>query len=595
MKFLQLALVFLCCQSYAVAPALYDGRFRPVESAAELQVYSWSRSRQDGLKILQQLHRKGPEAIEEQPLFYVQRAESKALLALPLKQNRYALKTLRTAFGPDALKALLRGSFWQAYEESHARSSRQELNTLAPELWVSLNGEQLSLTMRPDSWPWKQLEPSAQLGPASEHPNKPSLEEVQDILRLISEFAVAEVPRQAPLTQRLQALGRDFRMLPIKALPGQWASLRALATEAENFTPYPDSSVQQLRQHYSAWMASGKERDWKALTTLLANTYAEHLAGTVYLNANGKSLRYPYVWQLKLEQAYSQLPLIQLCIALYALAGLLMMVNGRGKSLFLLGFFLHTAVLLIRSAILERPPVSNMFETVIYVPWITSALSLILRTGLPLAAAGNVVLLLLLLLTGLSQSLENVQAVLDSQYWLSIHVMMVVASYGVFLLAGLLGHLYLLAQRFEWKDAAQLRTLSQSILRCFYIGCTLLIPGTILGGVWAAQSWGRFWDWDPKESWAFISSACYLLWIHAYRFGKIRDLGLAIGSVIGLIAISFTWYGVNYILGTGLHSYGFGSGGELYYYAYLLAELAFLALTCKPPAASKPLSSPKHY
>ncbi len=111
-------------------------------------------------------------------------------------------------------------------------------------------------------------------------------------------------------------------------------------------------------------------------------------------------------------------------------------------------------------------------------------------------------------------------------------------------------------------ETSALPQLSKSILHTMYIGTAMLIAGTILGGVWAAESWGRFWDWDPKESWAFISSCCYLIFIHAYTFRYIHQIGLAIGAVIGLWAISFTWYGVNYILGTGLHSYGFGSGAK---------------------------------
>ena len=112
--------------------------------------------------------------------------------------------------------------------------------------------------------------------------------------------------------------------------------------------------------------------------------------------------------------------------------------------------------------------------------------------------------------------------------------------------------------------------------KTLYIGTALLIVGTILGGVWAAQSWGRFWDWDPKESWAFISALMYLAFLHAYKFRKIKERGLAIGSILGLMTISFTWYGVNYILGTGLHSYGFGGGGEWLYYSYLLGEGLFI-------------------
>jgi len=167
--------------------------------------------------------------------------------------------------------------------------------------------------------------------------------------------------------------------------------------------------------------------------------------------------------------------------------------------------------------------------------------------------------------------------VLDSQYWLTVHVLMVVGSYGMFALAGVLGHFYLISRLISGRQTDQTERFGRQILQAMYLGTALLIPGTILGGVWAAESWGRFWDWDPKESWAFISSCVYLIWIHAYRFGHIRYDGLAVGSITGLMVISFTWYGVNYILGTGLHSYGFGSGGEIYYYLYLAGEAAFIA------------------
>lgn len=118
--------------------------------------------------------------------------------------------------------------------------------------------------------------------------------------------------------------------------------------------------------------------------------------------------------------------------------------------------------------------------------------------------------------------------------------------------------------------------LSNILLTLLYIGEFLLIAGTVLGGIWAAQSWGRFWDWDPKEAWAFISAAVYALIIHAYRFNYIASFGLASGAVLGLVSILFTWYGVNFVLGTGLHSYGFGNGSGWYFFFYAAAELVFL-------------------
>jgi ABC-type transport system involved in cytochrome c biogenesis permease subunit len=221
---------------------------------------------------------------------------------------------------------------------------------------------------------------------------------------------------------------------------------------------------------------------------------------------------------------------------------------------------------------------------VLYVPWVAACASLLLpafrRHSLALLAAcvTSIGLLVILEVTDLNQSLDQVQAVLDSQFWLLIHVLLVVGSYGIFILGAIMGHFYLgmfIAQR---QENATMKHLSYMILQTLYGGTAMLIAGTILGGVWAAESWGRFWDWDPKESWAFISSCFYLIWIHAYRFHRIASFGLAIGAVSGLLAISFTWYGVNYILGTGLHSYGFGSGGEYYYYAFIGSECLFLGV-----------------
>ena len=250
----------------------------------------------------------------------------------------------------------------------------------------------------------------------------------------------------------------------------------------------------------------------------------------------------------------------------------------------ILAFLCHTIILALRGYILQRPPVSNMFETMIYVPWIAVFFSLCLwfwkksRFTLIAASLSALILLVLMKLTTVNSNLENVQAVLDSQYWLTIHVLMIVASYGAFILAGLMGHFYLFLVLRDGNEGSSLKLCAFTLLQSLYIGVALLIPGTLLGGVWAAESWGRFWDWDPKESWAFISSCIYLVAIHAYRYRFIGNFGLALCSIAGLISVSFTWYGVNYILGTGLHSYGFGSGGEIYYYLYLVSEFTVIGL-----------------
>ncbi len=284
----------------------------------------------------------------------------------------------------------------------------------------------------------------------------------------------------------------------------------------------------------------------------------QKLEGKPYQKAHGKTLTYPTKRQLQAELFLHAFPVKWILIAGYLLSLLL-------RRAIYIPFALHTAILALNCYILQRPPVSNMAETILYVPWIAVLVSLFFKKE----QVGALTAALLLSFLPTQMRFQNVQAVLDSQYWLIVHVLMVVGSYGIFFFSGILGHIYLIKPT---------PLLERTLLRALYIGTALLIGGTLLGGVWAAQSWGRFWDWDPKEAWAFISSGLYLIWIHAYKFKKIGGRGLAMGAIIGLLSITFTWYGVNYILSAGLHSYGFGSGGELYYFLFLAAEGLFISL-----------------
>jgi cytochrome c biogenesis factor len=123
-----------------------------------------------------------------------------------------------------------------------------------------------------------------------------------------------------------------------------------------------------------------------------------------------------------------------------------------------------------------------------------------------------------------------------------------------------------------------IRTINSFVYRSIQLGVLLLAAGTILGGVWANESWGRFWGWDPKETWAFISLMGYLALLHARFAGMVGAFGTAVGAILGFQLILMTWYGVNFVLAAGLHSYGFGAGGGGYILAYLAAEGAFLGL-----------------
>lgn len=112
------------------------------------------------------------------------------------------------------------------------------------------------------------------------------------------------------------------------------------------------------------------------------------------------------------------------------------------------------------------------------------------------------------------------------------------------------------------ETAATVKPLSNFIYRTMQVGVLLIAAGTILGGVWADYSWGRFWGWDPKEVWALITLLVYLIPLHGRFAGWIGNFGLVVSSVVCFLSVVMAWYGVNFVLGVGLHSYGFTEGGS---------------------------------
>ncbi len=170
-------------------------------------------------------------------------------------------------------------------------------------------------------------------------------------------------------------------------------------------------------------------------------------------------------------------------------------------------------------------------------------------------------------------SIAPLVPVLRDNMWLTIHVLTIMLGYAAFTLAMAMGHLNLGLYFFAPGRAGLLKTLSLFLYRALQVGTLFLAVGTMLGGVWASYSWGRFWGWDPKETWALIATLGYLAILHARFVGWIKDFGMAVGSLLGYLLVLMAWYGVNFVLGTGLHSYGFGSGGYWYVGGFVAFEL----------------------
>lgn len=250
------------------------------------------------------------------------------------------------------------------------------------------------------------------------------------------------------------------------------------------------------------------------------------------------------------------------------------------------GFLLHAYGMILRIYLAGRPPVSNMYETVVWVPFCCVLLGFILarvqKTKLLLVCAATVAIFCLILTdlapTVLDASIQPLEPVLRSTFWLSTHVLIITLSYAAFFLAFAVGDVMLfLHLKDEHKYVHEIRVGTQSVYRAIQVGIVLLAFGIILGGIWADYSWGRFWGWDPKETWALISLLGYVAVLHGRLVGWIKNFELSAAAVVSFSLVIMSWYGVNFVLGAGLHSYGFGAGGVEYVTAFVVGHLLYVA------------------
>jgi cytochrome c-type biogenesis protein CcsB len=335
----------------------------------------------------------------------------------------------------------------------------------------------------------------------------------------------------------------------------------------------------------------------------LANTYAQgdgfnFSRATHQLRENLRALSssiYPQDRQLRLEYFYNHFEGFYRAIWCYGIALVILIaahlrkrgaaLRNIGVAVALLGLAFQASGILMRCLIAGRPPVTNMYESIIWVSFAVSFFGMIFfaryRAPVYLLAALPVTLVALLLVhqmpIAMPSSIDPLVPVLRDNFWLTIHVLTITLSYAAFALAMGFGHILL------WRYARNPAAASADapmhfwLYRVLQLGVLLLAAGTILGGVWANYSWGRFWGWDPKETWALIALLCYILTLHGRLAGWWTEFGLVVASVVCFLAVLMAWYGVNFVLGKGLHSYGFGIGGETYVATFVIADLLFVA------------------
>ncbi len=260
-------------------------------------------------------------------------------------------------------------------------------------------------------------------------------------------------------------------------------------------------------------------------------------------------------------------------------------------ALLLIGFLFHTFGLALRAYISGHPPWSDTFESLVYVGWsaIFAGLVVFRRSLLSLSAAAMLggIIMLVAHLNFISPQITPLVPVLKS-YWLSIHVSVITGSYGFLALGALLGLMGLSLMIFKNKKNQirlneQIRQLTAINEISLIIGLAMLTIGNFIGGVWANESWGRYWGWDPKETWAFISIVVYTIVLHLRFIPKLNTVYIySVASVVGFSSILMTYFGVNFYL-SGMHSYASGDKVPIPSFVYygIVIVLAIFILAFK--------------
>ena len=394
------------------------------------------------------------------------------------------------------------------------------------------------------------------------------------------EPALAEIQRQATAAQALEAQARSrFERATLNLFERLVLFRRVSETMPLGVSP-------------EDWQQIG--RAWAAQDTAGFN------AAVAGVQAAARAARPETAEQAHRELLFNRAQPFYLGMVIYVLALLVLFASWialgqaallQRSALFLLcaGALVHTAGLAARIVLQGRPPVTNLYSSAIFIGWAAVLVGIVLERvfrrgfGTAVAAAsGFASLIVAHHLASDGDTMEMMRAVLDSNFWLATHVVTVTIGYSGAFLAGTLGLGYMayrhLARRPDPAVGKTLASMAYGVV-CFALFFSFV--GTVLGGIWADQSWGRFWGWDPKENGALLIVLWNATILHARWGGFVREKGLMAMAIFGNVITSLSWFGVN-MLGVGLHSYGFMDSAFFALAVFIASQLVAVLLCLAP-------------
>ncbi len=372
---------------------------------------------------------------------------------------------------------------------------------------------------------------------------------------------------------------------------GKWSNIGGALLDVMRGRPLGDPPILLLYAEIADAYRTGDNALANARLAALAAAYPENAPGLQPA-------------KVRAEHAFNRLEPFYKGACLYLLAGLAVLagwITSRRLPLRLAfwtlatGALIHTAGIVARMWIQDRPPVTNLYSSAVFVGWGAALLGLLVerfwRNGVGTAVAAMVGFASLVIAHQLGatgdDSLEVMRAVLDSNFWLATHVVVITLGYSAMFVAGFLAATSLARRALDRtfsEDTA--RTIARAAYGALAFAAITAFVGTMLGGIWADQSWGRFWGWDPKENGALLIVLWCAVVLHARLGGLVSPVGFLQLLVVGNIVTAWSWFGTN-MLGVGLHSYGFTDAAFAGLTAFVVSQIAVIALGWLSPRAPR--------
>jgi ABC-type transport system involved in cytochrome c biogenesis permease subunit len=360
----------------------------------------------------------------------------------------------------------------------------------------------------------------------------------------------------------------------------QHISEALLSAVGSGHLPYPATVYGRLISAYRA----GEVNSFNGVI----REYEEYLSKTIPEKQGRPKLEFLF----NHAQPFLQAMVLYVTVLVFGLFSWLVWPKTLGRTAVILlvgAFLIHTLGLITRMYLQGRPPVTNLYSSAIFVGWASVLLCIVLerfyKNGIGSVCGAVIGFVTLLIAHNLQldgDSLEMLRAVLDTNGWLATHVVGEAMGYSAMFLAGLIGIIYIFRGLFTTSfDETTSKTLGRMMYGVVCFATLFSLVATILGGIWADQSWGRFWGWDPKENGALLIVLWNAIILHARWGGFARERGLALLTVFGGIVTSLSWFGVN-MLGVGLHSYGFMDRAFGPLIGFIVSQLAIIGLGLIP-------------